>query len=40
MTRERQEDVTMATTTGMPTITETARAFFDACETGNGWQAC
>jgi predicted ester cyclase len=40
MTRERQEDVTMATTTGMPTITETARAFFDACETGKGWQAC
>lgn len=24
----------------MPTITETARAFFDACETGQGWEAC
>jgi predicted ester cyclase len=30
----------MATTTGTPTITETARAFFDACETGKGWEAC
>jgi predicted ester cyclase len=30
----------MATTTGTPTITETARAFFDACETGQGWEAC
>jgi predicted ester cyclase len=24
----------------MPTITETARAFFDACETGQGWKGC
>jgi predicted ester cyclase len=24
----------------MPTITETARAFFDACETGRGWEGC
>ena len=24
----------------MPTITETARAFFDACETGKGWAGC
>ena len=30
----------MATTTGTPTITETARAFFDACETGKGWEGC
>ena len=30
----------MATTTGTPAITETARAFFDACETGKGWEAC
>ncbi|HEX3256580.1 MAG TPA: nuclear transport factor 2 family protein [Gaiellaceae bacterium] len=30
----------MATTTGTPTITETARAFFEACETGKGWDAC
>jgi predicted ester cyclase len=30
----------MATTTGTLTITETARAFFDACETGRGWEAC
>jgi predicted ester cyclase len=30
----------MATTTGTPTITETARAFFDACETGKGWETC
>lgn len=27
----------MATSTGTPTITETARAFFEACETGKGW---
>ena len=27
-------------TTGTPTITETARAFFEACETGEGWQGC
>jgi predicted ester cyclase len=30
----------MATTTGTPTIKETARAFFDACETGQGWETC
>jgi predicted ester cyclase len=24
----------------MPTITETASAFFDACETGKGWTGC
>lgn len=24
----------------MPTITETARQFFDACETGKGWAGC
>ena len=24
----------------MPTITETAKAFFDACETGMGWDGC
>jgi predicted ester cyclase len=30
----------MATSTGTPTITETARAFFDACETGKGWEGC
>jgi predicted ester cyclase len=24
----------------MATITETARAFFDACETGKGWDGC
>jgi predicted ester cyclase len=24
----------------MTTIAETARAFFDACETGKGWEAC
>ncbi|MFT5508672.1 MAG: steroid delta-isomerase-like uncharacterized protein [Hyphomicrobiaceae bacterium] len=24
----------------MPTITESAHAFFDACETGKGWDAC
>jgi steroid delta-isomerase-like uncharacterized protein len=28
----------MSTTTG--SITETARSFFDACETGQGWAAC
>jgi predicted ester cyclase len=28
----------MATTTA--TITETAKAFFDACETGKGWAGC
>ena len=30
----------MSTTTQAPTITETARAFFDACETGKGWDGC
>ena len=30
----------MATSTGTSTITETARAFFDACETGKGWEGC
>lgn len=29
----------MSTTTGS-TITDTARAFFEACETGGGWEAC
>lgn len=24
----------------MTTITDTARAFFEACETGKGWQVC
>jgi len=24
----------------MPTMTETARAFFEACESGKGWEAC
>jgi predicted ester cyclase len=27
-------------TTQTPTITETARAFFEACETGKGWEGC
>lgn len=26
--------------TTAPSITDTARAFFDACETGQGWEAC
>ena len=30
----------MATTAGTSTITETARAFFEACETGEGWDGC
>jgi predicted ester cyclase len=30
----------MATKTTPATITETARSFFDACETGKGWEAC
>jgi predicted ester cyclase len=30
----------MATSTGTPTIPDTARAFFDACETGKGWDGC
>ena len=29
----------MSTTTE-PTITTTARGFFEACETGRGWEAC
>jgi predicted ester cyclase len=29
----------MSTTTGS-TMTDTARAFFEACETGGGWEAC
>ena len=27
-------------TTASPTITHTARQFFEACETGRGWEAC
>jgi predicted ester cyclase len=30
----------MAISTGTSSITETARAFFDACETGKGWERC
>ena len=30
----------MAISTGTSSITETARAFFDACETGKGWEGC
>jgi predicted ester cyclase len=30
----------MSATTEAATITDTARAFFDACETGKGWEAC
>jgi predicted ester cyclase len=30
----------MSTVTQAPTITETARAFFEACETGKGWETC
>ena len=30
----------MATTADTATITETARAFFEACETGEGWDGC
>jgi predicted ester cyclase len=30
----------MATRTGTATITDTAGAFFDACDTGGGWEAC
>jgi|SRR5215217_3248855 predicted ester cyclase len=29
----------MSTTTE-PTMTDTARAFFEACETGQGWEGC
>ena len=27
-------------TTQSPTITETAQAFFEACESGEGWEGC
>jgi predicted ester cyclase len=30
----------MAISTGTSNITETASAFFDACETGKGWEGC
>ena len=30
----------MSTATQAPAITEAARAFFDACETGKGWEGC
>jgi hypothetical protein len=30
----------MASTTGTTTITDTASAFFEACETGQGWDGC
>lgn len=30
----------MATRIGTVTITDTARAFFDACESGQGWEGC
>ena len=30
----------MSTVTHAPAITETARAFFEACETGKGWEVC
>jgi steroid delta-isomerase-like uncharacterized protein len=30
----------MSTTAATATITETAKAFFDACETGEGWEGC
>jgi predicted ester cyclase len=30
----------MSTVTETPTITETAKAFFEACETGKGWEGC
>jgi len=30
----------MSTTTQAATMTETARAFFEACETGQGWEGC
>jgi hypothetical protein len=33
-----QEDDSMPTLT--ETITETATAFFEACETGKGWEGC
>jgi predicted ester cyclase len=30
----------MSTVTEGPTITDTAKAFFEACDTGRGWEAC
>jgi steroid delta-isomerase-like uncharacterized protein len=30
----------MATTAPTATITDTAKAFFDACDKGEGWEAC
>jgi predicted ester cyclase len=30
----------MSTVTETPTITDTAKAFFEACETGKGWDGC
>jgi predicted ester cyclase len=30
----------MSNITQVPTITDTARGFFEACETGMGWEAC
>jgi predicted ester cyclase len=30
----------MSTATQTPTIMETAKAFFEACETGKGWEGC
>jgi predicted ester cyclase len=30
----------MTTAIGTATIAETAKAFFDACDTGKGWEAC
>jgi len=30
----------MSAVTETPTITETARLFFEACETGKGWEGC
>jgi predicted ester cyclase len=30
----------VATNIGTPTIAETASAFFDACDTGKGWEGC
>ena len=30
----------MSTATQAPTITDTAKAFFEACDRGKGWEAC
>ena len=30
----------MSTTTEPATLRQTAMAFFEACETGKGWEAC